>query len=110
MDDEEEESIREERRKKLSEALEQHKQQQQLEAMKKSVLMRILTPEAYERMMNIRMAKKELYEKAIEVLVYLYQNKKISETNRLGDQQLVALLSRMVQTKESRIEFRRKGE
>ena len=104
------EALREERKRKLAEAMEQQNKEQELEGMKKALLVRVLTPEAYERMMNIKLSSKNLYDKAIQVVVYLYQNKKINEANRLDDAKLKNLLSRMINTYEPTIEFKRKGD
>ncbi len=108
--EEELEKVRQAKKRKIAEALEELKKQQELEAMKKALLVRVLTPEAYERIMNIRLSKRELYDKAVEVLAYLYQTGKINEQNRVSDDALKNLLLKMVpRAPEPKIEFKRKS-
>ena len=78
----------------------------QLEMQKKELLRNMLSPEAYERMANVRMSSPELYDKVISSLAYLAQSgKKIS---RISDEQLYALLAKMTERRETSIEFRSK--
>ena len=78
----------------------------QLEMQKKELLRNMLSPEAYERMSNVRMSSPELYDKVVSSLAYLAQSgKKIS---RISDEQLYALLAKMTERRETSIEFRSK--
>jgi programmed cell death protein 5 len=78
----------------------------QLEMQKKELLRNMLSPEAYERMSNVRMSSPELYDKVVSSLAYLAQSgKKIS---RITDEQLYALLAKMTERRETSIEYRSK--
>ena len=58
----------------------------QLEMQKKELLRNMLTPEAYERMANVRMSSPELYNKVISSLAYLAQSGK--KMGKISDEQL----------------------
>jgi len=78
----------------------------QLEMQKKELLRGMLSPEAYERMANVRMSSPELYDKVIRSLAYLAQSgKKIA---KISDKQLYELLAKMTERRETSIEFRPK--
>jgi len=78
----------------------------QLEMQKKELLRGMLTPEAYERMANVRMSSPELYDKVVNSLAYLAQSGK--KMARISDEQLYALLGKMTERRETKIEFRSK--
>jgi len=78
----------------------------QLEMQKKELLRGMLTPEAYERMANVRMSSPELYDKVVSSLAYLAQSGK--KMARISDEQLYALLGKMTERRETKIEFRSK--
>ncbi len=62
-----------------------------MEAQLKAALRLCLTPEAYERLMNVRLAKPELYAAAArQILAYAKKGGK-----RLGDSEVLALLRMM---------------
>ncbi|MEW5996894.1 MAG: DNA-binding protein [Candidatus Micrarchaeota archaeon] len=62
-----------------------------MEAQLKAALRLCLTPEAYERLMNVRLAKPELYAAAArQVLAYAKRGGK-----KLGDAEVLALLRMM---------------
>lgn len=74
-----------------------------MEAQLKAALRLCLTPEAYERLMNVRLAKPELYAAAArQILAYAKKGGK-----RLGDPEVLALL-RMMRggERETRITFK----
>jgi len=78
----------------------------QLDMQKRELLRNMLSPEAYERMANVRMSSPELYDKVVSSLAYLAQSgKKMGE---ISDEQLYALLAKMTQRRETSIEFRSK--
>ncbi|VVC01013.1 DNA-binding protein [uncultured archaeon] len=79
----------------------------QLEMKKKELLRSMLSPSAYERMMNVRMSSPELYEKVVGSLAYLAQSGKTG-TGKISDSQLYELLSKMTERRETSIEFRSK--
>jgi|FaiFalDrversion2_1042247.scaffolds.fasta_scaffold110275_2 DNA-binding TFAR19-related protein (PDSD5 family) len=71
----------------------------------KLILIKILEPEAYERLANIRLVNEELYKKAAELCMQMYNRygKKIS------DKILVEILYRLKgQDKDPEIRIKRK--
>jgi len=71
----------------------------------KLILIKILEPEAYERLANIRLVNQELYKKAAELCMQMYNRygKKIS------DKILVEILYRLKgQDKDPEIRIKRK--
>ncbi|MCX8167164.1 MAG: hypothetical protein N3E37_04930 [Candidatus Micrarchaeota archaeon] len=102
--------IREQKKKKLQEALQAYREQQKVEQIKKAFLIKVLDSEAFERIMNVKISNKELYDKAIEILMYLYQQRKISENRKLNEKELKSILSRLINNYEPTIEFKRKGD
>jgi programmed cell death protein 5 len=81
-------------------------QQLQMEMQKKELLRRMLSDGAYERMMNVRIANPELYEKVVNSLAYVAQSGK--QMAKVTDEQLRELLSKMTEKRETSIEFRHK--
>jgi programmed cell death protein 5 len=81
-------------------------QQLQLEMQKKQLLRRMLTEDAYSRMMNVRMSSPELYDKVISSLAYVAQSGKA--TGKFSDEQIHSLLVKMTSKPETKIEFRSK--
>lgn len=67
-------------------------------------LMRVLDGKAYERLMNVRIANPELYARIANALLSAYQRlgRKITE------KELLTILSKLTERKESGIEIRRK--
>jgi programmed cell death protein 5 len=78
----------------------------QMELQKKELLRGMLSPEAYERMANVRMSSPELYDKVVNSLAYLAQSGK--KMAKITDEQLYALLEKMTERRETTIEFRSK--
>jgi|GEM_PF-623410 len=78
----------------------------QLEMQKKELLRNMLSPQAYERMSNVRMSSPELYDKVVSSLAYLAQSGK--KIGKISDEQLYALLAKMTERRETTIEFRSK--
>ena len=78
----------------------------QLEMQKKELLRNMLSPQAYERMSNVRMSSPELYDKVVSSLAYLAQSGK--KIGKISDEQLYALLAKMTERRETKIEFRSK--
>ena len=78
----------------------------QLEMQKKELLRNMLSPQAYERMSNVRMSSPELYDKVVSSLAYLAQSGK--KIGKISDEQLYALLVKMTERHETSIEFRPK--
>ncbi len=76
----------------------------QLETMKKTILMKILTKEASERLGRVRLANPMLAAQLELYLIQLYQSGQLKE--QIGDQQLKQILS--VLTEEKKTKIRRK--
>ncbi|MEM1628300.1 MAG: DNA-binding protein [Desulfurococcaceae archaeon] len=108
MSDEYDEELEALRRKKLAELQkrveEEKARRQQIEA----ILRRILTPEARERLNNIRLVKPELADLLEEQLIVLAQNRRIPIP--VTDEFLKQLLSELYEQtyREPKIKFKRK--
>lgn len=96
------------RMKKIEEMLEKSRsrQEQELQAELKinQVLNKLLTDEAKARLNNVRLVKKELFQAALQTIVYLAQQGQIE--SKIDDQQLKSLLEKLIEKKE--ISIRRK--
>lgn len=79
-------------------------QQQQVERQKQSVLRQILTPEARQRLTNIRMVKPEFAEELEMQLIQLAQSGRLQ--NPVTDEQLKKTLSQL-QSQRRDIKIRR---
>lgn len=89
----------------LQKVYQQKLQQLQIEEQKKALLRRILTPEAYERMMNVRISNPAVYNQVVNSLAYFVQS---GQYTKITDQQLYKLLAKFSQKRESKIEFKEK--
>jgi programmed cell death protein 5 len=93
------------------EGLRQKKAQQRLQAMQmeeqsRQLFQKLLTPEAYERMCNVKVSNSELYMSVAATLAYLYKAGQIKE--KISDEKLLMLLGKVTDRKETKIEFKRK--
>ncbi len=77
------------------------------EEQKRTVLRSFLTPDAYERVMNVRIANKELYDQLVNSIAYLVQSGRMQGT-KITEDQVVKLLGKMTERRETSIEFRHK--
>jgi programmed cell death protein 5 len=73
----------------------------QLEELKKIVLRKILTKEAFERLGRIRLVKPELAAQLELYLIQLYQQNKIKK--EITDEQLKLILENLISKKEFKI-------
>ena len=80
--------------------------QMQMEMKKKELLRRMLSETAYARMTNVKLSSPELYEKVVQSLAYVAQSGKAM--GRISDEQLHSLLAKMIEKKDTTIEFKRK--
>lgn len=78
----------------------------QAEQQKRNLVKRYLTTDAYERLMNVRVANSELYAQLMDLVIAMAQSNRI--TGQLTEQQLKQILSRLTYRKESTIEFKHK--
>ncbi len=90
----------------LRAAYQKRLQQAQAEMHKKGLLRKMLSEEAYERMMNVRLSSPELYEKVVASLAYVAQSGQ--RMVRISDEQIYSLLRKMTQKRETSIEFKSK--
>ncbi|MEM4554252.1 MAG: DNA-binding protein [Candidatus Anstonellaceae archaeon] len=81
-------------------------QQIQADLRKKELLRRMLSDKAYERMMNVRLSNPELYEKVVASIAYIAQSG--GAMGKISEEQILTLLSKLAQRRETKIEFRSK--
>jgi programmed cell death protein 5 len=74
---------------------------QQIETMKKQILGRILTKEAYERLGRVRFANPELASQAELYIIQVYQSGNLKES--ITDEQVKAVLLALSEKKQFRI-------
>ena len=74
---------------------------QQIEAMKKTILKKVLTKEATERLGRIKLVKPEIANQLELYLVQLYQSGKIG--NMITDEQLKTILEQIATKQKFRI-------
>lgn len=100
-----EEGAEEARRKKLEELQKRQKSQENEEKLK-TALRVALTEDAYERLMNIAFANKEVFAVAAQQILAIYQKAR----RKLSDKELVYLLQVIQQhtKRETRITFMKK--
>ncbi len=79
----------------------QLKQMEQMEAMKKKLLGRMLTKEAYERLGRVRFANQELAAQAEVYLLQLFQSGKMAEN--VTDVQMTEILKLLSEKRDFRI-------
>ncbi|NYZ76493.1 hypothetical protein H0N98_04550 [Candidatus Micrarchaeota archaeon] len=94
------------RDKELKERLLKYQQVRELEMQKKFALKYIVDAQAYERLMNVKIANPALYDQIVTMLIYLYQNKQVK--GKVTDAQLKAILAKITARKEPEITFRKK--
>ncbi len=109
MSDDELERIRRKReaeiRQQLAEAQRQEEARQEFEMQKQQALRLILTPEARDRLNNIKLVKPDLAQQIEIQLIQLAQSGRLK--GKITDEQLKALLGQISsQQRESKIEFR----
>ena len=80
--------------------------EQQLEQQKREILRRFLTPEAFERISNVRLANPELYNKFVDLVIAMAQSNRLSA--KITEAQLTELLSKLTEKTQPNIEFRHK--
>ncbi len=78
----------------------------QVEQQKKEMMKQLLEPDAYERLMNIRISNAELYNQIINVVVSLAQTNRLH--GKMTEAQLLSILEKVTVRKEPTINFKRK--
>jgi DNA-binding TFAR19-related protein (PDSD5 family) len=81
--------------------LQQMQRMQQLEALKKKVLGKILSKEAYERLGRVRYANPELASQAEVYLLQIYQSGRLKEN--VTDEKMKEILNLLSEKRELRI-------
>jgi len=74
-------------------AMQQEREQAEMEAQKQAVLRQVLTPEARDRLTSLRLSRKELVEQIEQQLISLAQGGRLQ--SKIDDAQLKHLLSQM---------------
>ncbi|MFA5105679.1 MAG: DNA-binding protein [Candidatus Micrarchaeia archaeon] len=93
--------------KRIRERYAKMQQAAELEEQKKAVLRNFLAPAAYERVMNVKIANKDLYDQLVNSIAYLVQSGRMAGA-KISDEQVVRLLEKMTAKRETSIEFRHK--
>lgn len=78
---------------RLQELRKKQLEQIQREAQLREMLRKILDAKAFERLMNVRIANRELYLQLAQLLVYAYQQGQLPA--KVSEQELLSLLNRM---------------
>ncbi len=100
---EEDESRNDERMRK---AVAKRMREQQLEQQKRDIAKRYLTPDAYDRLMNVRMANSEIYDQLINLIISMVQSNR--NVGRITDAQLKSVLEKVTTRPNTTIEFKHK--
>jgi len=79
---------------------------QEAERQIKAALRTILEPQAYERMMNVKIANPEKYMQVASTLMQLYNAKRIQA--RISEEQLLRLLAQISESRDTSITIHRK--
>lgn len=96
--DEEEELRQKKMQELMKKAQNQQQQESENEAKINQLLNRFLTDEARARLNNVRLVKKEIFNSALQSIIYLVQQGHIND--KIDDEQLKSLLERLTQKKE----------
>ncbi len=83
---------------KYSNQAEEQKKQAELENQIDSAMKMVLTEDARTRLYNVRLVNKEVYLKAAQSLIYLYQTGKIN--SKIDDEALKGLLEKLSAKRE----------
>ncbi|MCD6549319.1 hypothetical protein J7K41_01250 [Candidatus Micrarchaeota archaeon] len=100
----EDQDIEEIRRKRLEEAYAKLQEQAALEAKMDAIARKYLEPNAYERLMNVKLSNRERYYQVVN-LISMYGPKM---NRKLTDAELLNLLKNLTQRREPRIIIKRK--
>jgi|SRR3989344_4449036 len=100
----EEEDLKQRKMEEMKKQVESQQRQEAVEMQIDSVLKRVLTDEARERLNNVKVINKELYMKATQAIIYFVNNSRIE--GKLSDNEVKLLLQKLSQKKE--INIRRK--
>ena len=79
---------------------------QQREIQRREAIKRFLTPEAYERLSNVRVANFELYSKLTDWILAMAQSNRV--TTIITEAQLKQILEKLTTRRKPNIEFKHK--
>ncbi|VVB66723.1 DNA-binding protein [Candidatus Gugararchaeum adminiculabundum] len=98
----------EELRRRRMQQISEMRQQQQQEEQKRNAMLQTLEPDAYERLMNVRIANEDLYNQVVSTIVYLMRQGNLK--GKISNEQLKKVLGQLSASgaKDSKIEFKRK--
>ncbi len=91
---------------KMRKAVARRLREAQIMNEKKEFVRKYLTTEAFERLMNIKVANYQLFAQLLDLIISLAQNGKIQ--NKMSDTELTSILKRVSERPEPTIEFRHK--
>ncbi|MDE1851763.1 MAG: hypothetical protein KGH69_03695 [Candidatus Micrarchaeota archaeon] len=91
---------------KARKALERRVRAMQVEQQKRSIAQKFMEPDAYERLMNVRVANYQLYSQLVDLIIAMAQQNRIQ--GKMTDEQLRDLLSRLTYRPDAKIEFKHK--
>lgn len=78
----------------------------QAEQERRAQLKRLMEPDAYERLMNVRISNNELYSQLTNLLLAMARSGRVQ--GKVTEAQLRDLLAKLTYRPESRIEFKKK--
>ncbi|MCL5100417.1 MAG: DNA-binding protein [Candidatus Marsarchaeota archaeon] len=78
----------------------------QIEQQKKEIVKRYMTPDAYERLMNVRISNPQLYSQLLDLIISMAQSNKLG--SKINETQLKDLLARLTFRPEPKIEIKHK--
>jgi len=105
MDDEELEKLREKKLREMQEGESAEEEKQEAEAQKKAALRKVLTPDARQRLSNLRVARPEFAESIEQQLIMLAAKGRVQ--GKIDDEQLKELLKK-AQSGKKDVNIRRK--
>ncbi len=91
---------------KIQKALQKRMRVMQEEQQKRELVRKLMTPEAYERLMNVRISNRELYSQLTNLIIAMAQQNRLS--GKLTEEQLKQILGRLTFRPEPTIEYKHK--
>ena len=89
---------------KMRKELSRRMKAMQIEQQKRELAKKFTTNEAYERLMNVRISNRELYDQLINLIINMAQSNRL--INKLTDEQLKGILAKLTYRPEPKIEFK----
>jgi programmed cell death protein 5 len=91
---------------RIKKAIAKRLRELQIEQQKREIVRKYLEPNAYERLMNVRVSNYELYAQLLDLIISMAQSNRLP--GRITDKQLVDLLTKLTARPEPKIEFKHK--